>query len=82
MSGLDGREADRFIPTGVGKIMEFASYEGLPHGSSPRVWGKWLRPLKLYSNTTVHPHGCGENGANNADNVDVYGSSPRVWGKC
>ena len=50
----------RFIPTCVGNMLAPYCYRPQSRGSSPRVWGTflrrdWLRPL-----TAVHPHVCGE----------------------
>ena len=49
-------------------------------GSSPRVWGTFLRCAKRCARCTVHPHVCGEHSNDQKNENDLYGSSPRVWG--
>ena len=48
---------------------------------TPTGVGKTLAGRYTPHETTVHPHGCGENGGYPHPTRSIYGSPPRVWGK-
>ena len=69
-------------------------------GSSPRLWGTLMEPIKhgnrerfiptpvgntigrhlVGSQSSVHPHACGEHAIPKVDALRTGGSSPRLWG--
>jgi len=51
----------RFTPTGVGTIDSSSSCLILSDGSPPRAWGQLIYLLCLTFQTSVHPHGRGDN---------------------
>ncbi len=46
----------RFIPTCVGQILSAHYEHDILSGSSPRAWGRWLRPDCARLRRSVHPH--------------------------
>jgi len=48
---------------------------------TPTGVGKTLVTMWRRCVSTVHPHGCGENGSSVSSAVIAFGSPPRVWGK-
>ena len=49
---------------------------------TPTGVGTIASPTAMHSGEPVHPHGRGDNNANDAANVQPNGSPPRAWGQC